>query len=84
MPSRIAAFQNHDAATLAGYLEVCEDQWENWQSRANGARLVAADSRTIRFYDDEAAYWSHFAEMLRSAIAEVEASTRRAGRRRPA
>lgn len=84
MPSRIAAFQNHDVATPAGYLEVCGDQWENWQSRANGARLAAADPRTIRLYDDEAAYWSHFAEMLRIAIAEVEASTRRAAGRRTA
>ncbi|WP_338856433.1 hypothetical protein WDY80_00270 [Gordonia hongkongensis] len=40
--------------------------------------------RTIRFYDDEAAYWSRFAEMLRLAIAEAEASERRTARRRPA
>ncbi|WP_439030963.1 hypothetical protein [Gordonia terrae] len=84
MPSRIAALRNHDAATLTGYLQVCDDQWEHWQSRANGARLAAADPRTIRFYDDEAAYWSRFGEMLRIAIAEVEASNRRAGRRRSA
>lgn len=84
MPTRIAALRNHDAATLTGYLEVCDDQWEHWQSRANTARLAGADPRTIRFYDAEAAYWSRFAEMLRTAIAEVEASTRRTSRRRSA
>lgn len=84
MPSRIAALGNHDATTLTGYLEVCEDQWAHWQSRANGARLAAADPRAIRFYDDEAAYWSHFAEMLRTAIAEVDASSRRSAGRRTA
>jgi hypothetical protein len=84
MPSRIAALRNHDAATLTRYLEVCDDQWERWQSKANTARLAGADPRTIRFHDDEAAYWSRFAEMLRTAIAEVEASNRRAARRRTA
>ncbi|EON32267.1 hypothetical protein GTC6_12940 [Gordonia terrae C-6] len=84
MPSRIAALRNHDAATLTGYLRVCEDQWEHWQSRANGARLAAADPRTVRFYDDEAAFWSRFAEMLRVAIAEVDASNRRTAGRRTA
>ncbi|WGJ85693.1 hypothetical protein [Gordonia sp. SMJS1] len=84
MPSRIAALRNHDAATLTGYLEVCDDQWGHWQSRANGARLAGADPRTIRFYDDEAAYWSRFAEMLRVAIVEVEASNGRATGRRTA
>ncbi|MFC9979092.1 hypothetical protein [Gordonia sp. NPDC127522] len=84
MPSRIAALRDHGAARLAGYLEVCEDQWENWQSRANGARLAAIDPLTIRVYDDEAAYWGRFAEMLRTAIAEVEASERRTARRRTA
>ncbi|MGW8811562.1 hypothetical protein [Gordonia terrae] len=84
MPSRIAALGNHDAATLTGYLEVCDDQWEHWQSMVNTARLAGADPWTIRLYDAEAAYWSRFAEMLRVAIAEVEASNRRAGRRRTA
>ncbi|WP_373278283.1 hypothetical protein [Gordonia terrae] len=84
MPSRIAALGNHDAATLTGYLEVCDDQWEHWQSMVNTARLAGADPRSIRLYDSEAAYWSRFAEMLRVAIAEVEASNRRAGRRRTA
>ncbi|MGW9263613.1 hypothetical protein [Gordonia terrae] len=84
MPCRIAALGNHDAATLTGYLEVCDDQWEHWQSMVNTARLAGADPRTIRLYDAEAAYWSRFAEMLRVAIAEVEASNRRAGRRRTA
>ncbi|MBN0974774.1 hypothetical protein P9A14_00255 [Gordonia hongkongensis] len=84
MPSRNAALRNHDAATLAGYLEVCEDQWERWQSRANSARLAAADPRTIRFHDDEAAYWRRFAEMLRLAIAEADASERRVAGRRTA
>lgn len=84
MPSRIAGLGNHDAATLTGYLEVCDDQWEHWQSMVNTARLAGADPRTIRLYDAEAAYWSRFAEMLRVAIAEVEASNRRAGRRRTA
>ncbi len=84
MPSRIAALKNHDAATLTGYLEVCEDQWHRWQTQANGARRADAAPRTIRFYDDEAAYWSRFAEVLRLAIAEAEASERRTARRRPA
>ncbi|UPW09382.1 hypothetical protein M1C59_00390 [Gordonia terrae] len=79
-----AALGNHDAATLTGYLEVCDDQWEHWQSMVNTARLAGADPRTIRLYDAEAAYWSRFAEMLRVAIAEVEASNQRAGRRRTA
>lgn len=42
MPSRIAALRNHDAATLTGYLEVCEDQWHRWQTQANGARRADA------------------------------------------
>ncbi|MDS1115204.1 hypothetical protein RD149_15680 [Gordonia westfalica] len=84
MPSRIAELCDHDVATLNAYAEVCEGQWQNWQSRANNVRMASGDRHTLRFYEDEAAFWLRFAGMLRGAMAEAEAVDRRMIGRRSA